>query len=88
MGIRNIKSAEDIPVNARDITFILKPFYTNVQINEALNAQNPYDIVPHQDTSGHGTFIASIAAGSEKDEFIGAAPGAELVVVKLKKADS
>jgi len=60
--------------------------YTNVQINEAFNAENPYDIVPQQDTSGHGTFLASIAAGREIGDFEGAAPDAELIVVKLKKA--
>ncbi|MHB1154420.1 MAG: S8 family peptidase [Eubacteriales bacterium] len=60
--------------------------YTNAQINEALNAVNPYDIVPHRDTSGHGTFLASISAGREIHDFIGAAPDAELIVVKLMKA--
>ena len=44
--------------------------------------------VPHKDEVGHGTFLASIAAGreNEEDDFIGAAPDAELIVVKLKKA--
>ncbi len=61
--------------------------YTNEQINEALNAENPYWIVPQKDTVGHGTFLASIAAGREvANEFVGAAPDAELIVVKLKKA--
>ena len=61
--------------------------YTNEQINEALKAQNPYDIVPQKDTVGHGTFLASIAAGgADQNGFLGAAPGAELIVVKLRKA--
>lgn len=60
--------------------------YTNEQINQALRTANPYDIVPQQDENGHGTFLASIAAGSESGEFIGAAPDADLVVVKLRKA--
>ncbi len=60
--------------------------YTNAQINEALNAENPYDIVPQQDTSGHGTFLASAAAGRDTVDHIGAAPDAELIVVKLRKA--
>lgn len=51
--------------------------YTNVQINEAFNAENPYDIVPQQDTSGHGTFLASITAGREIGDFERAAPDAE-----------
>lgn len=62
--------------------FYLGTDYTNAQINEALNAENPYDIVPHQDTSGHGTFLASIAAGRELNGYIGAAPDAELIIVK------
>lgn len=66
--------------------FYIGTEYTNAQINEALNSENPYDIVPQQDTSGHGTFLASIAAGREIDGFEGAAPDAELIVVKLKKA--
>jgi len=61
--------------------------YTNAQINEALKSENPYDIVPHKDTVGHGTFLASVAAGREDGSgFIGAAPDAELIIVKLKKA--
>ncbi len=60
--------------------------YTNEQINAALRSENPYDIVPEVDTSGHGTFLASIAAGREVGDFIGAAPDAELIVVKLRRA--
>ncbi len=60
--------------------------YTNAQINEALKSENPNNIVPHMDTVGHGTFLASIAAGRQVDDFIGAAPDSELIVVKLKKA--
>ncbi len=60
--------------------------YTKAQINEALRSDNPMDVVPANDTSGHGTFLASVAASRESGEFIGAAPDAELVVVKLKKA--
>ncbi len=61
--------------------------YTNTQINEALKSENPYDVVPHRDTSGHGTFLASVAAGREDGGgFIGAAPDSELIIVKLRKA--
>ena len=67
--------------------FFIGTEYTNAQINEALKAANPYDIVPQRDTVGHGTFLASVAAGREdKTGFIGAAPDSELIVVKLKKA--
>lgn len=67
--------------------FFIGTEYTNAQINEALKAADPYDIVPQKDTVGHGTFLASIAAGREDGTgFIGAAPDAELIVVKLRKA--
>lgn len=59
-------------------------------INEALRSENPLEIVPSMDTDGHGTFIASVAAGNADLEhrFIGAAPEATLAVVKLKQAKS
>lgn len=66
--------------------FFIGTEYTNAQINEALKAQNPYDIVPQKDTVGHGTFLASVAAGRENGSgFLGAAPDSELIVVKLRK---
>ena len=34
---------------------------------------------------GHGTFLASVAASSEPSEYIGAAPGSELIIVKLRR---
>ena len=61
--------------------------YTNEQINAALASSNPYDIVPQRDTSGHGTFLASVAAGRKDiDDFSGAAPDSEIIVVKLRTA--
>lgn len=66
--------------------FFVGTEYTNRQINEALRSENPYDIVPHRDTDGHGTFLASVAAGRETGDFIGAAPESELIVVKLRRA--
>ncbi len=60
--------------------------YTNKQINEALASDTPYEIVPHRDMDGHGTFLASIAAGRQDVDFIGAAPDSEIIMVKLKKA--
>ena len=67
--------------------FFIGTEYTNAQINEALKSENPYEIVPQKDTVGHGTFLASIAAGRENsDGFMGAAPNADLIVVKLKNA--
>lgn len=60
--------------------------YTMEQINEALLSDTPLDIVPTTDESGHGTALASISAGRDTSDFIGAAPDSELVVVKLKPA--
>lgn len=62
--------------------------YTRDDINEALKSENPYDIVPSIDESGHGTFLAGLSAGREvvEENFIGAAPDAELIIVKLKEA--
>lgn len=62
--------------------------YTEEQINEALASENPLEIVPSRDENGHGTFLAGLAAGGqdENENFIGAAPEAIIVVVKLKEA--
>jgi len=61
--------------------------YTNEQINAALDAENPFDVVPENDnTTGHGTFIASVAAGREVDDFTSAAPDSEIIMVKLRRA--
>ena len=60
--------------------------YTNEQINTALLSSNPYEIISHRDDVGHGTFLASIAAGREVGDFIGAAPNAEIIAIKLRKA--
>ena len=62
--------------------------YTKSQINEALQADAPESIVPEVDSNGHGTYLASLAAGSadSANDFVGAAPLSELVIVKLKEA--
>lgn len=62
--------------------------YTKEQINEALSENDPLSAIPSVDTDGHGTFLASIAAGNEDPEagFSGAAPGAWIAMVKLRPA--
>lgn len=63
--------------------------YDQEMINRALQSSDPFEVVPHQDKWGHGTILAGIAAGSatyEKGIYKGVAPGAELVIVKLKPA--
>ncbi len=62
--------------------------YTREDINRALKSDEPYSIVPSRDEIGHGTAMASVAAGSTvtgERLFRGAAPDAEIVVVKLKE---
>ncbi len=63
--------------------------YLREDINRALQTNNPRQIVPIQDTLRHGTIMAGIAAGSLVNggsTYVGAAPEAEIVVVKLKEA--
>ena len=62
--------------------------YTEDMINEALRTEDPLEVVPSMDEDGHGTFLASVAAGSADvpNRFLGAAPEASIGVVKLKPA--
>ena len=63
--------------------------YQREQINEALQSENPRQIVPSYDEIGHGTALASVAAGSSLRNglgFLGAAPQADIVMVKLRQA--
>ncbi len=68
--------------------FIYGTEYTKEEIDFALQQENPREYVPQTDEIGHGTMLASIAAGSEDlgNDFIGAAPYADIAVVKLKPA--
>lgn len=61
--------------------------YTKDDINAALKSNEPFSLVPTRDTDGHGTFLASVAAGGEKGQYIGAAPGASIMAVKLRRAN-
>lgn len=68
--------------------FLFGSEYNRTQINEALQNDNPYEIVPTRDPLRHGTSMASVAAGSRLSDgntYVGAAPGADIVVVKLKQ---
>ncbi len=60
--------------------------YSREQINEALRSERPFEVVPSMDEDGHGTFLASVAAANETGDYIGAAPKANLVCVKLRRA--
>lgn len=61
--------------------------YSSEDIDKALQSDDPYSIVPSIDTDGHGTFLASVAASNEKGEYIGAAPKANIISVKLRRAN-
>lgn len=62
--------------------------FTHEEINEALTLEDPFSLVPSKDTDGHGTFLAGLAAGTAfpLQNFTGAAPMADLAIVKLKPA--
>ncbi|MEA4966269.1 MAG: S8 family peptidase [Oscillospiraceae bacterium] len=60
--------------------------YNSEQINQALRSENPHTLVPTTDEDGHGTFLASVAASNEDGTYLGAAPKANLMVVKLRRA--
>lgn len=63
--------------------------YLQEEINQALQAENPLEVVPVSDEIGHGTFMAGLAAGNvmEEEEFTGIAPDADILVVKLRQAE-
>ena len=65
--------------------------YSREQIDEAISAynrgENPYSIVPEQDTIGHGTETAGIIGAGGRNGVVGAAPDCEFLVVKLKEAN-
>ncbi|MCL2376315.1 MAG: S8 family serine peptidase [Defluviitaleaceae bacterium] len=60
--------------------------YNKEEINDALKNDYPLDVLPHRDTVGHGTFLASVAASREESDYLGAAPDSEIIMVKLRKA--
>lgn len=62
--------------------------YTRQEIDQALELEDPYSLVPSRDEIGHGTALAGIAAGTAlpENDFIGAAPQAMIAAVKLKPA--
>lgn len=62
--------------------------YSSEEIDQALASPDPLSLVPSADENGHGTFLASVAAGGEdpNQDFTGAAPKASIAMVKLKPA--
>lgn len=69
--------------------FLYGTEYHREDINRALASSEPQSVVSSVDTNGHGTKMASAAAGSLLNQgltFRGAAPLADIAVVKLKEA--
>ena len=66
--------------------FLFGSAYTAADIDRLL--EEGAAVLPGADANGHGTKVASIAAGSpmESENFIGAAPEASIAFVKLKQA--
>lgn len=82
--------------------FLYGTEYNKAEINAALLTPNPYEAIPSRDDNGHGSAMASVAAGSmmgpgvdgarpsagvsagTNSVFSGAAPEADIVVVKLR----
>lgn len=62
--------------------------YTREQIDAALQSEEPLELIPSTDDSGHGTYATSLAAGGADagEQFLGAAPEAAIAMVKLKQA--
>ena len=69
--------------------FLYGTEYTRADIDRALQVDAPELVVPSTDVNGHGTQMASVAAGSILNQgltFRGAAPQADIAVVKVKPA--
>lgn len=84
IGIWDQTRQDGIPPNG----MVYGTFYSEQEINEALQAEDPVELVPQRDENGHGTFLAGVACGSmnTQTEFLGTAPLAKIVVVKCKQA--
>lgn len=71
--------------------FLYGTEYTREEINRALLSEDPFSIVPSRDENGHGSAVAGVAAGSSRTgdgreaAYVGAAPKADIVAVKLKE---
>ena len=90
-GTTRIVSLWDQSVNGRPPAgYLAGTEYTREQIDAALATEDKEvrrQMVKTSDVSGHGTAVAGIAAGtgrgSEERRFRGAAPEAELIIVKM-----
>ena len=83
----------ELPETPENITrtpegFLYGSEFTHEQLNAAVKMADAYEGISSRDENGHGTFLASIAAGNELPDgsFTGAAPKADIAMVKLKPA--
>ena len=80
------KKTGDVRYGKMPDGFSIGTEYTAEEINAALQMHtwDRYRLIPSRDLSGHGTAVAGIAAGRSADGlYTGAAPEAELIIVKL-----
>ena len=80
------EETDDVRYGKMPDGFSIGTEYTAEEINAALQMHtwDRYRLIPSRDLSGHGTAVAGIAAGRSADGlYTGAAPEAELIVVKL-----
>ena len=80
------EETDDVRYGKMPDGFSIGTEYTAEEINAALQlpALDRYRLIPSRDLSGHGTAVAGIATGRSVDGlYTGAAPEAELIVVKL-----
>ena len=50
--------------------FLYGTEYTEERINAALHSESPQELISSEDTDGHGTFVASVAAGSAESALL------------------
>ncbi|WP_244990601.1 S8 family serine peptidase [Clostridium algidicarnis] len=63
----------------------LKRGWNKEEINQAINSQNPYDLIAHRDFVGHGTHVAGIASGGGNIDkvYYGAAYNSSIAMIKI-----
>lgn len=64
-----------------------KVIYNKEKINEALQSNNPFSIVPSNDTNEHGTHVAGIACAGGKinKQYYGVAPNSSIAIIKCTR---
>lgn len=72
-----VENTDMPPQDAKDVP---QPYYGCVYSGEQLS------LYGNRDATGHGTYVASVAAGSDLGAYCGAAPAADIAMVQLKEA--